>query len=98
LDNAHLSRLRNDPPDDPDSRSNEGVPAPAEDQSLPTSVPYCAGDCTLGAPDVVPGEVVALIEASIADRDPSRLSDRPRRLSATRTDHIVSHLPELKKK
>ena len=67
LDNLHLSRLRNDPPDDPDSRSNEGGPAPAEDQSPPVSVPFRAGDCTLGAPDPVPGQVAALVEASIAD-------------------------------
>ncbi len=67
LDNLHLSRLRNGPPDDSDSRSNEGGPAPAKDQSPPVSLPSRASDCTLGAPDPVPGEVAALVEASIAD-------------------------------
>jgi hypothetical protein len=65
-DNACLSRLRNDSPDDPDSRSNEVVPAPAEDQSPPLSVALRANDCTLGTPDSVPGKVAALVEASIA--------------------------------
>ena len=67
MDNLHLSEPRNGPPDDPDSRSNEGGPAPAEDQSPPVSLPFRAGDCTLGAPDPVPGQVAALVEASIAD-------------------------------
>ena len=68
MDNLHLSRLRNDHPDDPDSRSNEGGPAPAEDQSPPVSLLYRANECTLGAPDSVPSQVAALVEASIADR------------------------------
>ena len=67
LDNLHLSEPRNGPPDDPDSRSNEGGPAPAEDQSPPVSAPLRAGECTLGAPDIVPGQVAALVEASIAE-------------------------------
>ena len=68
MDNACLSEPRNGPSGDPDRRSNEGVPAPAEDQSPPVSVPFRAGDCTIGTPDPVPGEVAALIEASIAGK------------------------------
>ena len=67
MDNACLSRLRNGSPDDPDSRSNEGGPPLAEDQSPPVSLPYRANGCTLGAPNSVPGQVAALVEASIAD-------------------------------
>ena len=65
-DNPHLSRLTNGPPDDPDSLSNEGGEGPVEDQTPPDSISIRAVDCTT-APDVVPDEVAALVEASIAD-------------------------------
>jgi len=62
LDSAHLSRLRNGPPGDPDSPSNDGQPAPVEDQATGLDGSY------LAMPNRVPGEVAALIEASIAER------------------------------
>ncbi len=66
-DNPHLSQLKNGFPDDPDSRSGEAQPAPLEDQTQPISVPYRAVVCTINAPDQVPDEVAALVEASTAE-------------------------------
>jgi len=54
------------PPQDPDEPSNEGQPAPIEDQAPPVSIRFRAINCTK-APDSVPDGVAALVQASIAD-------------------------------
>jgi hypothetical protein len=66
-DNLHLSRLTNGSLDDPDSLSNEGGEGSVEDRLRPDSILPCASNCTTKAPDPVPDEVLALVEASIAD-------------------------------
>ena len=65
-DNPHLSRLINGPSGDPHSLSNEGGEGSVEDQLPPDSISIRAVNCTT-VPDVVPDEVAALVEASIAD-------------------------------
>jgi integrase len=67
LDSAHLSRVRNGPPDDADSPSIEGQAVPIEDQASDLDGSLLAGDCTTRLPHVVPGQVAALVEASIAE-------------------------------
>ena len=68
LDNLTIPSLENGPPDDPDGRSSEGGSAPARTNRRPVTTAHILQVTARRACPTVPGEVAALIEASIADR------------------------------
>jgi hypothetical protein len=66
LDNLHLRRPTSELAEGLDRRSNGGGLASIEDQAPTVDGTYRAVTCTTGTPDLIPDDVAALVEASIA--------------------------------